>query len=76
MDDYPVGRSASSRSSRRSSRLRNPEVLTAIRDTGDLSDETEETLKAAIAAFHEVFAPTETGPGSGAALGETTHPTR
>ena len=47
---------------------------TAIRDTGDLSDETEETLKAAIAAFHEVFAPTETGPGSEAALGETTPP--
>ena len=53
---------------------RNPEVFTAIRDTGDLSDETEETLKAAIAAFQDVFVPTATGPGSEAALGETTPP--
>jgi hypothetical protein len=53
---------------------RNLEVFTAIRDTGDLADETEETLKAAIAAFQEVFAPTETGHGSEAALGKTTPP--
>jgi F-type H+-transporting ATPase subunit alpha len=53
---------------------RNPEVLAAIRDSGDLSDETEATLKAAIEAFQTTFAPTLRGPGSEAALGETTPP--
>ena len=53
---------------------RSPEVFAAIRDTGDLSEETETTLKAAIEAFQATFAPTETGPGSEAALGETTPP--
>jgi F-type H+-transporting ATPase subunit alpha len=53
---------------------RNPEVFATIRETGDLSDQTEETLKAAIEAFRESFVPTETGPGSEAALGETTPP--
>jgi len=53
---------------------RNPEVFAAIRDTGDLSDETEAALRAAIEAFQATFAPTEGGPGSEAALGETTPP--
>ncbi len=41
---------------------------------GDLSDETEATLKTALEAFVQSFAPTEHGPGSEAALGETTPP--
>ena len=53
---------------------RNPEVFTAIRDTGELADDTEATLKAALDAFQEVFGPTQTGPGSEAGLGETTPP--
>jgi F-type H+-transporting ATPase subunit alpha len=75
MDDYPV------EDSKRFVEefatyleTRSPEVFAAIRDTGDLSEETETTLKAAIEAFRATFAPTETGPGSEAALGETTPP--
>ena len=53
---------------------RQPEILAAIRTSGDLSTETEAALKAAIEAFATTFKPTETGPGSSAALGETTPP--
>jgi F-type H+-transporting ATPase subunit alpha len=53
---------------------RHPDVFSAIRETGDLSDETEATLKTALEAFVQSFAPTEHGPGSEAALGETTPP--
>jgi F-type H+-transporting ATPase subunit alpha len=53
---------------------RSPEVFAAIRDTGELSDDTEATLKAALEAFGETFTPTSAGPGSEAALGETTPP--
>jgi F-type H+-transporting ATPase subunit alpha len=53
---------------------RHPEVSGGIRDTGDLSDEAEATLKAALADFQASFRPTETGPGSESALGETTPP--
>jgi F-type H+/Na+-transporting ATPase subunit alpha len=51
---------------------RNPEVLTAIRDTGDLSDETEATLKGAIEAFRQGFVSSTAAAGSEAALGRTT----
>jgi F-type H+/Na+-transporting ATPase subunit alpha len=51
---------------------RSPEVLSTIRDSGDMPEETEESLKAAIAAFRDVFVPTGSGPGSEAALGRTT----
>ena len=53
---------------------RSPEVFTTIRDTGELSDETEATLKAALDAFKETFQPTSAGPGSEAGLGATTPP--
>ena len=53
---------------------RHPEIFAAIRDTGDLSDDTEATLKQALEAFNQTFQVTEHGPGSEAALGETTPP--
>jgi F-type H+/Na+-transporting ATPase subunit alpha len=53
---------------------RNPEVFTQIRDSGDLSDETEGTIKAALEDFRSAFAPTGEGPGSGSALGVGTPP--
>ena len=53
---------------------RSPEILETIGTTGELSDETEDKLKAAIAAFKETFVPTSGGPGSDAALGSTTPP--
>jgi F-type H+/Na+-transporting ATPase subunit alpha len=48
---------------------RHPEVLTSIRDTGDLSDEAEVTLKAAIEDFAAAFAPSDGGPGGEAGAG-------
>jgi F-type H+-transporting ATPase subunit alpha len=53
---------------------RNPEVLTAIRETGDMSEDTEATLKAALDVFGETFVPSQGAAGSEAALGETTPP--
>ena len=53
---------------------RNPEILSAIRTSGDLSDDTTAALDAAIEAYAATFVPTETGPGSEAALGVTTPP--
>jgi F-type H+-transporting ATPase subunit alpha len=45
-------------------------VLEAIRDTGDLSDETVQTLTTEVEAFAETFVPTEAGAGSEAAAGQ------
>jgi len=53
---------------------RNAEILTAIRTTGDLSDETEAALKAAIDAYAATFMPAAQGPGSESGLGSTTPP--
>ncbi len=53
---------------------RHPEVLTAIVETGDLSEETEATLKEALEAYGETFVPTEAAAGSEAALGAGTAP--
>jgi F-type H+-transporting ATPase subunit alpha len=53
---------------------RNPEILSTIRTTGNLSDETITALDAAINAYAATFVPTAPGPGSEAALGETTPP--
>jgi F-type H+-transporting ATPase subunit alpha len=39
-------------------------VLDAIRESGDLSDETEATMKQAIADFAQSFVPTDAGAGS------------
>jgi F-type H+/Na+-transporting ATPase subunit alpha len=53
---------------------RAPDVLSTIRSSGDLSDDTTAALDQAIADFSATFVPTETGPGSEAALGATTPP--
>jgi F-type H+-transporting ATPase subunit alpha len=45
-------------------------VLDSIRDSGELSDETEATLKQALEDFTQTFVPSEAGPGSEAAVGE------
>jgi F-type H+/Na+-transporting ATPase subunit alpha len=46
------------------------EVLSAIRDTGALSDESEAELTRAMEDFRQTFAPSEAAPGSEAAVGE------
>jgi F-type H+/Na+-transporting ATPase subunit alpha len=53
---------------------RDPEVFSTIRESGDLSEETERTLTAALEAFKEGFTPSDVGAGSEAALGATTPP--
>jgi F-type H+-transporting ATPase subunit alpha len=53
---------------------RHPEIFSAIRSTGDLSDEHEATLKAALSSFADVFQPTQAGAGSEAGLGAGTPP--
>ncbi len=53
---------------------RHKDVLQTIRESGDLSDETEATLRSAIEEFGQTFVPTEAAAGSDAAVGETTPP--
>ena len=53
---------------------RHPDVFSAIRDTGELPDATEATLKEALGAFNQTFQGTQHGPGSESGLGETTPP--
>jgi hypothetical protein len=53
---------------------RNPEVLSTIRDTGDMPEATEEALKGALTAFQETFVPTGAAPGSEAGIGRSTPP--
>jgi F-type H+/Na+-transporting ATPase subunit alpha len=53
---------------------RSPEILTTIRETGELSDETEAALKAAIGDFTSTFVPVSESAGSEAGLGTTTPP--
>ena len=53
---------------------RHPEVFSAIRDSGDMPEEIESTLKGSLDAFVQTFQATPTGPGSEAGLGETTPP--
>jgi F-type H+/Na+-transporting ATPase subunit alpha len=53
---------------------RSPEVFSGIRDSGELSDDDEATLRSALDAFKDSFRPTTTGPGSEAGLGATTPP--
>jgi hypothetical protein len=50
------------------------DVLNTIRETGDLSSETEATLKESVAAFAETFQPTGAGAGSEAGRGAGTPP--
>jgi F-type H+-transporting ATPase subunit alpha len=49
---------------------RRPEILSSIRDTGDLSDETEAALSEATEAFKATFAPSAGVPGAEAGAGE------
>jgi F-type H+/Na+-transporting ATPase subunit alpha len=53
---------------------RNQDILETIRTTGDLPEETEAALKAAIEAYAETFVPTGEGAGSESGLGRTTPP--
>jgi F-type H+/Na+-transporting ATPase subunit alpha len=53
---------------------RNPEILAAIRSSGELSDETTAALEAAIGSYAASFVSSEAGPGSESALGATTPP--
>jgi F-type H+/Na+-transporting ATPase subunit alpha len=53
---------------------RSPEVFSAIKDTGDLSEQTEDAIKSAIAEYKATFVPTGAGDGSSAALGTGTGP--
>jgi F-type H+/Na+-transporting ATPase subunit alpha len=53
---------------------RHPEILETIRSTGDLDDDTEAQLKAAMEAFRETFVPTGEDAGSESGIGRTTPP--
>jgi F-type H+-transporting ATPase subunit alpha len=44
---------------------RQPEVLASIRDTGDLSEQVEATLKDALGSFSSTFAPSDGGTAEG-----------
>ena len=48
---------------------RRPDILTSIRDTGDLSDETEAAIGEAIGEFKQIFTPSDAESGSEAARG-------
>jgi hypothetical protein len=50
------------------------DVLDSIRDTGDLAEETEATLKESVAAFAETFQPADAAAGSEAGRGAGTPP--
>jgi F-type H+/Na+-transporting ATPase subunit alpha len=53
---------------------RRPEILSAIRDSGDLSEETDAALDAALEDFAQSFTPTGAAPGSEVGLGTPTPP--
>jgi F-type H+-transporting ATPase subunit alpha len=53
---------------------RHQDILETIRTTGDLSEETEGALKAAIESYTETFVPTGEDAGSESGLGRTTPP--
>jgi F-type H+-transporting ATPase subunit alpha len=53
---------------------RHPEVLTSIRETGNLSDDAEAALKEAIEAFSSTFVASDAQPGSEAAAGRGSKP--
>ena len=53
---------------------RSAEVFSTIRDSGELSEETEASLKAALEGFKETFQASGAQAGSEAALGATTKP--
>jgi F-type H+/Na+-transporting ATPase subunit alpha len=51
---------------------RHADTVVAIRDSGDLSEESEAVLKSAVESFRQTFVPSGSGPGSEAAIGRTT----
>jgi F-type H+-transporting ATPase subunit alpha len=53
---------------------RHPEIPSAIKETGDLSDDNEGALKTAIGAFAETFAPSSAGAASESGIGTPTPP--
>jgi F-type H+-transporting ATPase subunit alpha len=53
---------------------RHADILETIRSTGDMSDETEAALKAAIEEYRQSFVPSDAGEGSESGLGRTTPP--
>ncbi len=53
---------------------RHPDIGREIRETGQLGDELEARLAAAIEEFKPSFVPSMAAPGTGAALGKTTPP--
>jgi F-type H+-transporting ATPase subunit alpha len=53
---------------------RHPEIPSAIRETGDLSDENEAALKTAIGEFAETFVPSSAGAGSESGIGAPSPP--
>jgi F-type H+-transporting ATPase subunit alpha len=53
---------------------RRPEVMAAVRETGDLSDETEAAVRAAVEDFKQTFVPSSVAPGTKAAIGRTSAP--
>ncbi|MGZ5213279.1 MAG: F0F1 ATP synthase subunit alpha [Actinomycetota bacterium] len=53
---------------------RHPEILSAIRETGDLSVENEAALKTAIDGFAATFVPSSAGVGSESGIGAPTPP--
>jgi hypothetical protein len=53
---------------------RHPDIPTAIRETGDLSDENEGALKTAIGGFAETFVPSSAAAGSESGIGATSPP--
>jgi F-type H+-transporting ATPase subunit alpha len=53
---------------------REAKVLSTIRDTGELSDETEATIKTALEGFAATFVPTGSDAGSEAGIGAPTPP--
>jgi F-type H+-transporting ATPase subunit alpha len=53
---------------------RHPEIPSAIKETGDLSDENESALKAAIAAFAETFVSSSAAAGSESGIGAPSPP--
>ena len=75
LDEYPVGEAKRFMDGFLSFvETRAVEVFTTIKETGDLSEETEATLKAAIADYKATFVATGADDGSAAALGAGTGP--
>jgi F-type H+-transporting ATPase subunit alpha len=53
---------------------RHPDLLSSIRESGDLGEETEAALKESLAAFEEIFLSSAERAGAQAGIGQTTPP--